>query len=132
LGTFAGARSCDRAAGAPGIFPLDPQVNLPERCDADVLPAWMTRFEVAPPGKASAGVFEPLLDRDLAESGLLAGAQAAPAADAACGAVVKHRMEGAGTRWSLAGAEAMLALRALQKSHDHARRASWRFLARQA
>jgi hypothetical protein len=52
--------------------------------------------------------------------------------ESACGAVVKHRMEGAGTRWSLAGAEAMLALRALQKSHDHARRASWRFQARQA
>jgi hypothetical protein len=45
--------------------------------------------------------------------------------------VVKHRMEGEGQRWSLQGAEAILALRALKKSHDHELRASWRFRARQ-
>ena len=32
FGKFAVARTCDRAAGEPGIFPLDAQVNLPERC----------------------------------------------------------------------------------------------------
>jgi hypothetical protein len=51
--------------------------------------------------------------------------------ESACGAVVKHRMEGEGKRWSLAGAEAMLAWRSLQKSHDHDLRADWRVHARQ-
>jgi hypothetical protein len=51
--------------------------------------------------------------------------------ESACGAVVKHRMEGEGKRWSLAGAEAMLALRSLKKSHDNDLRAYWRFRARQ-
>jgi hypothetical protein len=51
--------------------------------------------------------------------------------ESACGAVVKPRMEGAGKRWSLAGAEAMLALRSLKKSHDHDLRDYWRFRARQ-
>ena len=51
--------------------------------------------------------------------------------ESACGSVVKHRMEGEGKRWSLAGAEAMLALRSLKKSHDNDLRASWRFRARQ-
>ena len=45
--------------------------------------------------------------------------------------MVKHRMEGEGKRWSLAGAEAMLALRSLKKSHDNDLRAYWRFHARQ-
>ena len=51
--------------------------------------------------------------------------------ESACGSVVKHRMEGAGTRWSLAGAEAILALRSLKKSHDNDLRAYWRFRAGQ-
>lgn len=38
--------------------------------------------------------------------------------ESACGSVVKHRMEGEGKRWSLKGAEAILALRSLKKSHD--------------
>src|SRR5260370_6807564 len=46
--------------------------------------------------------------------------------ESACGAVVKHRMEGEGKRWSLAGAEAMLALRSLKKSHANDLRAYWR------
>ena len=51
--------------------------------------------------------------------------------ESACGSVVKHRMEGEGKRWSLKGAEAMLALRSLKKSHDHDLRAYWSFRARQ-
>jgi hypothetical protein len=51
--------------------------------------------------------------------------------ESACGSVVKYRMEGEGKRWSLAGAEAMLALRSLKKSHDHDLRDYWRFRARQ-
>jgi len=51
--------------------------------------------------------------------------------ESACGSVVKHRMEGQGKRWSLEGAEAMLALRSLKKSHDHDLRESWRFRPRQ-
>ena len=51
--------------------------------------------------------------------------------ESACGSVVKHRMEGEGKRWSLAGAEAILALRSLKKSHDHDLRDYWRFRAGQ-
>jgi hypothetical protein len=51
--------------------------------------------------------------------------------ESACGSVVKHRMEGEGKRWSLEGAEAILALRSLKKSHDNDLRDYWRFRARQ-
>ena len=51
--------------------------------------------------------------------------------ESACGSVVKHRMEGEGQRWSLQGAEAILTLRSLKKSHDHDLRDYWRFHARQ-
>jgi hypothetical protein len=51
--------------------------------------------------------------------------------ESACGSVVKHRMEGEGKRWSLAGAEAILMLRSLKKSHDHDLRDYWKFRARQ-
>ena len=51
--------------------------------------------------------------------------------ESACGSVVKHRMEGEGKRWSLQGAEAMLTLRSLKKSHDNDLRDYWRFRARQ-
>lgn len=51
--------------------------------------------------------------------------------ESACGSVVKHRMEGEGKRWSLAGAEAILMLRSLKKSHDNDLRDYWRFHARQ-
>ena len=51
--------------------------------------------------------------------------------ESACGSVVKHRMEGAGKRWSLAGAESILTLRSLKKSHDNDLRDYWRFHARQ-
>jgi hypothetical protein len=51
--------------------------------------------------------------------------------ESACGSVVKHRMEGEGKRWSLVGAEAILTLRSLKKSHDHDLRDSWRFRAGQ-
>ena len=49
--------------------------------------------------------------------------------ESAGGSVVKHRMEGEGMRWSLQGAEAMLALRSLKQSHDHDLRTYWRFRA---
>ena len=51
--------------------------------------------------------------------------------ESACGSVVKHRMEGEGKRWSLAGAEAILTLRSLKKSHDNDLRKYWRFHAQQ-
>jgi hypothetical protein len=51
--------------------------------------------------------------------------------ESACGSVVTHRMEGEGKRWSLDGAETLLALRSLKKSHDDDLRDSWRFHARQ-
>ena len=51
--------------------------------------------------------------------------------ESACGSVVKHRMEGEGKRWSLEGAEAILTLRSLKKSHDNDLRDYWRFRASQ-
>jgi hypothetical protein len=51
--------------------------------------------------------------------------------ESACGAVVKHRRAGEGTRGSLQGAAAMLALRSRKKSHDNDLRAYWRFRAHQ-
>ena len=62
FGKFAVARTCYRAAGEPGIFPLDQQVNLPERCDSYFLQEWMTLFAVEHPFKESAGLFEQLFD----------------------------------------------------------------------
>jgi hypothetical protein len=47
--------------------------------------------------------------------------------ESACGSVVKHRMEGEGKRWSLEGAEAILTLRSLKKSHDNDLRDYWKF-----
>jgi hypothetical protein len=38
--------------------------------------------------------------------------------ESACGSVVKRRMEGKGKRWRLQGAEAIMTLRSLKKSHD--------------
>jgi hypothetical protein len=46
FGTFAVARTCDRTPGEPGIFPLDAQVNLPERCDSYFLQECMTRWSM--------------------------------------------------------------------------------------
>jgi hypothetical protein len=40
-----------------------------------------------------------------------------------------ERMEGEGKRWSLVGAEAILTLRSLKKSHDSDLRDYWRFRA---
>jgi hypothetical protein len=78
FGKFAVARTCYRTAGEAGIFPLDAQVNLPERCYSYFLQEWMTVFGVEHPFKESAGLFEQLFELDLAESVLMAVAQEAP------------------------------------------------------
>src|SRR5215510_9070968 len=78
FGTFAGARTCYRTAREPGIFPLDAQVNLPERCYSYFLQEWMTVFEVEHPFKESASFFAQLFDLEVAESVLMAVAKEAP------------------------------------------------------
>src|SRR6267142_2958493 len=78
FGKFAVPRTCYRTPGEPGIFPLDAQVNFPERCYSYFLQEWMTLFEVEHPFQESAGLFEQLFDLDLAESVLMAVAQEAP------------------------------------------------------
>src|SRR6266850_6008000 len=83
FGKFTVARTCYRTAGEAGIFPLDAQVNLPERCYSYFLQEWMTVFGVEHPFKESAGLFEQLFDLDLAESMLMAVAQEAPEDDEA-------------------------------------------------
>ena len=49
FGKFKVARTCYRAPAEPGSFPLDAQVNLPERCYSYFLQEWMTVFEVEHP-----------------------------------------------------------------------------------
>src|SRR5881296_3338649 len=78
FGKFAVARTCYRTPGEPGIFPLDAQVNLPERCYSYFLQEWMTLFEVEHPFKESSGWFEQLFDLDVAESVLMEVAKEAP------------------------------------------------------
>jgi hypothetical protein len=78
FGPVAVARTCYRAAGEPGIFPLDAQVNLPKRCYSYFLQEWMTVFAVEPPFKESAGFFAQLFDLDVAESVLMEVAKEAP------------------------------------------------------
>jgi hypothetical protein len=78
FGMIAVARTYYRTPGEAGSFPLDAQVNLPERCYSYFLHEWMTVFEVEHPCKESAGLFETLFDLDLAESVLMEVAREAP------------------------------------------------------
>jgi len=77
FGTFAVPRTCYRMPGEPGIFPLDAQVTLPERCYSYFLQEWMTVFEVEHPCKERAGFFAQLCELDVAERVLMAGAKEA-------------------------------------------------------
>jgi hypothetical protein len=81
FGKFKVARTCYRTPGAPGIFPLDAQVNLPKRCYSYFLQEWMTWFAVEHPFTDSAGFFAQLFDLDVAESVLMEVAQEAPEDD---------------------------------------------------
>jgi hypothetical protein len=78
FGKFAVPRTCYRTPGEPGIFPLDAQVNFPERCYSYFLQEWMTLFEVEHPFQDSAGLFEQLFDLEVAESVLMEVAKEAP------------------------------------------------------
>jgi hypothetical protein len=78
FGKFKVARTCYRTLGEPGIFPLDAQVNLPERCYSYFLQEWMTVFAVEHPFKESASWFEQLFDLEIAESVLMEVAQEVP------------------------------------------------------
>ena len=78
FGKFAVARPCYRTPGEPGIYPLDAQVNLPERCYSYFLQEWMTLFEVEHPFRDSAGLFAQLFDLDVAESVILQFQATAP------------------------------------------------------
>ena len=78
FGKFKVARTCYRAPTEPGIFPLDAQGNLPERCYSYFLQEWMTVFEVEHPFKESASFFAQLFDLEVAESVLMEVAKEAP------------------------------------------------------
>jgi len=78
FGKFAVPRTCYRTPGEPGIFPLDTQVNLPERCYSYFLQEWMTVFAVEHPFQESAGCFAQLFDLEVAESVVMAVAKEAP------------------------------------------------------
>ena len=77
FGKFAVPRTCYRTPGAPGIFPLDAQVNLPKRCYSYFLQEWMTLFAVEHPFHESSSWFEQLFDLEVAESMLREVAQEA-------------------------------------------------------
>ena len=78
FGKFKVVRTCYRTPGEPGIFPLDGQVNLPERCYSYFLHEWMTVFAVEHPFQESAGCFAQLVDLEVAESVVMEVAQEAP------------------------------------------------------
>jgi hypothetical protein len=78
FGKFKVARTCYRAPGETGIFPLDAQVNLPKRCYSYFLQEWMTGFAVEHPFQESAGFFAQLFDLDVAESVLMEVTKEAP------------------------------------------------------
>ena len=71
-------RTCYRAPGEGGIFPLDEQANLPKRCYSYFVQEWMTLFAVEHPFKESAGWFDQLFDLDVVESVLIDVAKEAP------------------------------------------------------
>jgi hypothetical protein len=79
FGKFAVPRTCYRTPREPGIFPLDAQVNFPERCYSYFLQEWMTLFEVEHPFKESSSWLEQLFDLEVAESVLMEVAKEAPA-----------------------------------------------------
>src|SRR5262245_56676203 len=83
FGKFKVARTCDRTPGEPGIFPLDAQVNLPERCYSYFLQEWMTVFAVEHPFPESAGFFAQLFDLEVAQSVVIEVAQEASPDDEA-------------------------------------------------
>src|SRR5262249_29418259 len=78
FGKFAVPRTCDRTPGEPGIFPLDAQVNLPERGSSYCLQEWMTLCAVEHPFKERASWFEPFFALELAERVLMEGGQETP------------------------------------------------------
>lgn len=78
FGKLAVPRTCYRAVGEAGIFPLDEQANIPQRCYSYFVQEWMTLFAVEHPFKESAGWFEQLFDLDVAESVLIDVAKEAP------------------------------------------------------
>jgi hypothetical protein len=53
------------------VFPLDAQVNLPERSYSHFLQQWMTLFDVEHPFREGSNLFEQLLGLSLAESVLM-------------------------------------------------------------
>jgi hypothetical protein len=78
FGKFTVPRTCYRTPAEPGIFPLDAQVNLPERCYSYFLQEWMTLFAVEHPFKESAGFFAQLFELEVAESVVMEVAKEAP------------------------------------------------------
>ena len=75
FGKFDVPRTCYRTGGEPGVFPLDEQVNLPERCYSYFLQEWMTLFAVEHPFRETGGLFGELFDLKIVESVVMAVAR---------------------------------------------------------
>jgi hypothetical protein len=71
FGKFDVPRTCYRALGEPGIFPLAEQVNMPQRCYSYFVQEWMSLFAFEHPFKESAGWFDGLFDLEVAQSVLI-------------------------------------------------------------
>ncbi len=73
FGKFDVPRTCYRASGTgeDGVFPLDEQVNLPERCYSYFLQDWMTQFAVEQPFRETGTIFDDFFDLLVAESVVL-------------------------------------------------------------
>jgi len=68
-------RTCYRAPGEPGVFPLDEQVNLPRRRYSYFLREWMAEFCVDQPFNESTAKLKRFFGLDLAESVLVTAAR---------------------------------------------------------
>jgi hypothetical protein len=68
FGKFDVPRSCYRTPGEEGVFPLDEQVNLPDRCYSYFLQEWMSLFAVEHPFREAGGLFGELFDLPIVES----------------------------------------------------------------
>lgn len=68
FGKFDVPRTCYRVPGEEGVFPLDGDVNLPDRCYSYFLQEWMTQFAVEQPFRETGNLFDELFDLSVVES----------------------------------------------------------------
>jgi len=68
FGTLAIDRTCYRVPGEPGVFPLDEQVNLPQRCYSYWVQEWMNLLSLDHPFEEGAQRLQWFFGLELTES----------------------------------------------------------------